>query len=172
MKETPKQYTSRMLGYVAGKNPLAVQAATAAKLARLTRGLSPAQLRRRPVPGKWSITEILAHLADAEIAAGWRYRMMLTASGGPIQPFDQNAWERAARYQRMDARRSLETYRVLRGFNLALLQSLPPAMLKRYGMHAERGKETIAHYIRMMAGHDLNHLGQVAAIARALRSRR
>ncbi len=171
MKETFKQYTQRILGYVEGKNPLAVQAVTAGKLQRLMRGLTGAQLRQRPAPGKWSIGEILAHLADAEIAAGWRYRMMLSVSGGPIQAFDQNAWERNGRYGGMDPRRSLETYGVLREFNLALLKSLKPAMLKRYGMHAERGKETVAHYARMMAGHDLNHLGQVERIAHSLRRR-
>ncbi len=171
MKETPKQYTKRILGFVEGKNPLAVQAATAGRLARLVRGLNPSQRRRRPAPGKWSIGEILAHLADAEIVAGWRFRMMLSASGGTIQAFDQNAWERNERYDRMDPKRSLETFRAVREFNLALLRSLKPAMLTRYGMHAERGKETVAHYIRMMAGHDLNHLGQVERIARGLRSR-
>ena len=60
---------------------------------------------------------------------------------------------------------------MLRAFNLALLKSLKPEMLGRYGMHSERGKETVAHTIRMVAGHDLNHLGQVERIARDVRRR-
>lgn len=170
MKETPKQYTQRILGYIEGKKPLAVQASTAGKLARLTRGLSRAQLGRRPAPDKWSVGEILAHLAEAEIAAGWRYRMMLSASGAPLQAFDQNLWAENGNYSRIDPQRSLETFRVLRQFNVALLKSLQPAMLQRYGMHAERGKESVAHYTRMMAGHDLNHLAQVERIVRNFRS--
>lgn len=167
--ETAQQYTQRILGYVEGKKPLAVQSSTAGKLARLMRGLTRAQLRRAPAPGKWSIGEIVAHLAESEIVAGWRYRMMLNASGGPIQSYDQNAWAECARYDRMDPKRSLETFRVLREFNLALLKTLKPEMLERYGMHAERGKESVAHFTRMMAGHDLNHLTQVERIARSLR---
>lgn len=171
MKETPKQYTQRILGYVEGKRPLAVQAATAGKLARLVRGLSGAQLRRRPAPGKWSIGEILAHLAETEIVTGWRYRMMLSVSGGPIQAYNQDDWARNQRYERMDPRRSLATFSALRAFNVALLKSLKPAMLQRYGMHAERGKESVAHFTRMIAGHDLNHLAQVERIRRQLRRR-
>jgi uncharacterized damage-inducible protein DinB len=171
MKEKPQDYTTRILGFVQGKNPLAVQAATAGKLARLIRGLKPAQLRRPPAPGKWSINQILAHLADAEIVAGWRIRCMISSSGGPIQAFDQDAWAANHRYDRTDAKRSLEVFRVLREFNLALLKLLKADELERYGMHSERGKETVAHYTRMMAGHDLNHLGQVERIARGLRAR-
>ncbi|MGH9792929.1 MAG: DinB family protein [Candidatus Acidiferrales bacterium] len=169
MKETAKQYTQRILGYVEGKKPLAVQTSTASRLTRLMRGLSRAQLRRRPAPGTWSIGEIVAHLAESEIVAGWRYRMMLSASGGPIQAYDQNAWADCARYDRMDPQRSLETFRVLREFNVALLKSLKPAMLERYGLHAERGKESVAHFSRMIAGHDLNHLAQVERLARSFR---
>ena len=171
MKETPQQYTQRILGHVEGKKPLAVQAATPRKLARLVRGLSRAQLRRKPAPGKWSIGEILAHLAETEIVAGWRYRRMLSESGGPIQAYDQDAWARNQRYERMDAKRSLATFTALRAFNVAMLKSLKPEMLERYGMHAERGKESVAHLTRMMAGHDLNHLAQVERIRCELRGR-
>jgi hypothetical protein len=171
MKETPQEYTKRILGLVEGKNPLAVQAATAGKLAKLIRGLKPAQLRKPPAPGKWSINQILAHLAEAEIVVGWRIRCMISSSGGPIQAFDQDAWAANHRYERTDAKRSLEVFRVLREFNLALVKSLNGEELERYGMHSERGKESVAHYTRMMAGHDLNHLGQVERIARDLRKR-
>jgi len=171
MKETPQQYTQRILGFSEGKNPLAVQAATAGKLARAIRGLTRAQLRKAPAPGKWSVCEILAHLAEAEIVIAWRLRSMISSSGAPIQAYDQNAWAANQGYSRMDASRSLETFRVLRAFNLALLKSLKPETLERYGMHSERGKETVAHTARMMAGHDLNHLGQVERIRRELRRR-
>ena len=171
MKETPQQYTQRILGFSGGKNPLTVQAATPGKLARLVRGLTPAQLRKAPPPAKWSISEIVAHLAEAEIVIGWRLRSKISSSGTPIQAYDQDAWAANQGYSRMDPVRSLETFRVLRAFNLALLKSLKPEMLERYGMHSERGKETVAHTIRMVAGHDLNHLGQVERIARDVRRR-
>jgi uncharacterized damage-inducible protein DinB len=171
MKETPQQYTQRILGFSEGKNPLTIQAATPGKLERLVRGLTPAQLRKAPAPGNWSIREILAHLAEAEIVIGWRLRSMISSSGTPIQAYDQEAWAANQGYSRMDPARSLETFRVLRAFNLALLKSLKPEMLDRYGMHSERGKESVAHTLRMVAGHDLNHLSQVERIARDLRRR-
>jgi hypothetical protein len=171
MKETIQQYTKRILGYIGNGRPLAVQRATPARLARLTRGLSRKQIFTKPAPGKWSIGEILAHLAEGEIVIGYRYRMMLSASGGPIQAYDQNAWARNSRYERMDPKQSLATFRELRALNVALLKRLTPEQRKRYGIHSERGKESVEYFTRMIAGHDLNHLGQIEAIRRKLRGR-
>jgi hypothetical protein len=53
---------------------------------------------------------------------------------------------------------------VLREGNLALLRSLDPEQWQHYGMHSERGRETIEHIARMFAGHDLNHLQQIEKI--------
>ena len=170
MQETPQEYTQRMLGQSDGKNPLKVQAATAAKLGRLIQRASAAKLHKRPAPGKWSAGEILAHLADCEIVTGWRMRQILGAPGTPIQPFDQDTWAAAGHYEKRDARKSLEQFRAAREGNLALLKSLTPDQWKHHGMHAERGVETIEHIVRMMAGHDLNHMGQVERIVAAERS--
>ncbi len=69
-----------------------MQADTPKKLGRLLRRASPAKLRKRPAPGKWSAGEIVTHLADCEIALSWRMRQILGAPGTPLQPFDQDAW--------------------------------------------------------------------------------
>jgi hypothetical protein len=76
MKETPQQYTQRILSYIEGKEPLAVQAATAERLSQLIKGVSTSELRRRPAPEKWSVSEIIAHLADSEIIIGFRLRFI------------------------------------------------------------------------------------------------
>ena len=60
MRETPQQYTARMLGNTEGKQPIKVQAATAKKLASLIKGVPTGKLRKRPAPEKWSVAEILA----------------------------------------------------------------------------------------------------------------
>src|SRR5260370_17376530 len=88
MKETPQQYTERVLGYVEGKKPLAVQAATANKLARLVRGVPVSRLRKRPAPDKLSVSEILPPLPDTEIVGAFRMPLILRAPGTPIPPFD------------------------------------------------------------------------------------
>jgi hypothetical protein len=164
MKETVQQYIQRIHSYAQGKQPLAVQAATAQKLERLIKGTSPAKLRKRPAPEKWSVSEILAHLADAETVGSFRMRLILGAPGTPIVPFDQDAWVTSGHYEKRDPRKSLELFRALREANLALLKSLKPEQWKHYGMHAERGQESIEQIVRMFAGHDLNHLQQVERI--------
>jgi|SRR5208283_2407514 len=161
MKETVQEYVQRIQGKLAGQVPLKVQATTAKKLARLIKGATPAKLRKRPAPDKWSVAEILAHFADVEIAVSWRIRAILGAPGTPVQAYDQDAWAAAGHYAKRDARKSLEQFRVLRETNLALYKMLSPEQWKHHGMHAERGQESIERIVQMIAGHDINHLEQV-----------
>jgi hypothetical protein len=167
MNETAQQYTQRVFGYIEGKQPLTVQAATAKKLERLIKGVPTSKLRKRPAPGKWSVSEILAHLADAEIVGGFRIRLILGAPGTPIAAFDQDSWVISGHYEKRDPRKSVEQFRVSREANLALLKSLKPEQWKHYGMHSERGQESIEHVVRMFAGHDINHLQQIERILSA-----
>jgi hypothetical protein len=169
MQETAQQYTQRILGQIEGQDAIKVQRATAANLKKLVRGLTPRQLKWKPQPEKWSIAEIAAHLADVEIVIGWRMRSIIGASGTTIQPFDQDAWASAFQYSKREAKQSVDFFRVLRENNLAMLKALPPEAWDFYGMHLERGKETIAHVVRMMAGHDTNHLLQIEGIVAHLK---
>lgn len=169
MQETAEQYIQRILGHVDGQDPIKVQQSTAPKLKKLTRGLTPKQLTWKPEPGKWSIAEIAAHLADAEIVASWRMRSIIGDSGTTIQPFDQDAWVSAFDYGKRDPKQSVELFRVLRENNLAMLKALPGEAWEFYGMHQERGKETIAHVVRMFAGHDTNHVLQIERLVEQLK---
>ena len=99
-------------------------------------------------------------------------RLILGNNGVPVQAFDQDAWAETLGYSRRDPKVSLHTFRVLREANLAMLKSLPKHLWENYGMHQERGKETIAHIVRMFAGHDLNHVAQVERIGKASRAKR
>jgi uncharacterized damage-inducible protein DinB len=167
MKETPQQYTKRVLGYVDGKDPLKVQKSTAKKLQKLIKPLSKKQMKRRPAPNQWSIAEILAHLADAEVVGSWRMRLIMGSDGTPITAFDQDAWARTFDYANRDPRHSLKMFRALRENNLTLLKSVPKKLWDNYGMHSERGRETIDHIVRMFAGHDINHVRQVEKIVKS-----
>ena len=166
MQETPQQYTQRMLSHSQGKNPLRLQQATHKKLATLIKRLSKKQLNRRPAPDKWSIAEIVAHLADAELVIGYRMRLILASNGTAIQAFDQDAWAKTFNYNRRDPKTSLETFRMLRENNLRLLSTVPRSSWQNYGQHQERGKETVDHIVKLIAGHDLNHAAQVEKIAK------
>jgi hypothetical protein len=164
MNETPQQYIQRLLGNVGGQDPVKVQSATSKKLERLIKGVSTARLRKRPEPHKWSVAEILAHLADVEIVIGWRMRSILGAPGIPVQAFDQDSWVTALHYNKRDPHLSLTQLRAAREANLVLLKSLTPEQWKHFGMHSERGQESIEHIVRMIAGHDLNHIQQIEGI--------
>ena len=164
MPETVQQYTQRIMANAQGQDPIKVQSATPKKLARLVKGIPTAKLRNRPAPEKWSVAEILAHLADVEIVIGWRMRSILGAPGTPVQAYDQNSWVIAGHYEKRDPRKSLELQRVVREANLALVKSLSPEQLQQFGQHAERGQESIEHIVRMVAGHDINHIQQIERI--------
>jgi hypothetical protein len=138
--------------------------AAPARLTRAVRGLTRAQLNRRPAPGKWSIAEILGHLLDTEIVYGYRYRMAVGQSGIPIQAYDQDRWCEVFRGSREGAPRLLRQIRVLREVNLDFVTGVPRTWWTRYGVHSERGRETVRRTLELIAGHDLNHLDQIMAI--------
>lgn len=162
--ETPPQYTERILAHVAGEDPLAVQARTAGALERLITGVPTNALRARPEPGRWSVAEIVAHLADAEIVGAFRIRTILGSPGVAVAAYDQDRWAASGQYERRDPEKSLALFRAVRDANLALLASLTPDQWRHVGVHSERGPETIERIVRMFAGHDLNHLEQIARI--------
>lgn len=172
MQETVEQYRNRMYGYVEGQSPLKLQAAAPAKLAKLLKGVSPAVARKRPAPDKWSIAEIVAHIADTELVGGYRIRAILGQPGTQIIGFDQDAWVTALHYDKRDLKKSYEQYRALREANLALLKSLTPEQWKHAGMHSERGPESVETVARMFAGHDLNHFSQIEKILAAKKAKR
>jgi hypothetical protein len=164
MQETPEQYKGRIMGYLGDKNALKIQASTPSRIERLIKGVPRARLAKQPVPGKWSVVEILAHLADAEIVGGYRMRFILGAPGTPIVAYDQNRWAEAENYPKRDPQMSLRVFRTLREANLNLLKSLRPEQWKHFGLHSERGEESIERITQMFAGHDINHLRQIEGI--------
>ena len=167
MPETAEQYRQRMFSLVEGKDPIKLQAAAPARLAKLLKGVSPAKARKRPAPGKWSIAEIVAHIADTELVGGYRIRAILGEPGTQIIGFDQDVWVTALHYDKRDLKKSFEQYRTLREANLALLKSLAPEQWKHHGMHNERGPETVETIVKMFAGHDINHFQQIERILAA-----
>ena len=161
MKETFQEYTARMLSLAEGVDPLSVLTTTPARIGTLLMGRSPADLRWTPDPGRWSIAEIALHLADVEIVFAYRVRMILSAPGTPIQAFNQDAFVSAQHAADRDPFESLALMTALRTSMVRLLRGLTDEEYDRYGMHAERGKESIRHMTKMLAGHDRNHLPQI-----------
>jgi hypothetical protein len=164
MAETPEEYRARLAAYVEGKDPLAMQRQAPRTLAELIDGIAETRIRLRPAPGKWSVTEILAHLAEDELTSTWRYRQMLEYDGPELHGFDQEMWARVGDYASWNAHEALEMFRLLREANLRMFAQLTPEQWQRHGVHAERGKLTVQDLCRHMAAHDMNHIDQVRRI--------
>lgn len=154
-------YLERIRDLSTGNDPLVVQESTAHTIAELVAGVPEARLLTRPHPDKWSVVEIVAHLAEDELVTSWRYRQMLENSGSTLAGFDQDKWALYGRYREWAIGDALTMFRLLRQANLRMLRRLQPEELRCFGIHAERGQISIANLIAHMAGHDLNHIEQI-----------
>jgi hypothetical protein len=163
MPDTP-DYLLRIRRHRSGKDPLEAQAQTPNILAELVGKVSDARLTERPGPGKWSIGEILAHLAEDEIATAWRYRQMVEHSGIELAGFDQDLWAKIGNYGGRVPQESLTLFKLLRGANLEFLRGLSAEQWDCFGIHAERGRITVMDLAAHMAGHDANHIEQIRRI--------
>ena len=152
-------YRGRLLGLLGERNPLESLEQSAARIASVVGRLGESGLSRAYGPGKWTGRQVLAHLADAEMAIGFRMRQVLSEDHHRIQGFDEGAWAR--RYDDVDVATALASFQAVRRWNLALLRSLTKDDLARVGVHPERGEETLETIVRLLAGHDLNPLGQL-----------
>lgn len=137
-------------------DPVEVIAATPERLAELARSIGAGRISTAPAPGKWSAREIFCHLADCEIAFGFRLRQTLAEDHHIVQPWDQEKW--AATYDTYTAEQALATFRALRAWNLALIRSALPAAASKPVTHPERGAMIFLTLVETMAGHDRNHI--------------
>ena len=157
-------YARRILSNIAGKDPFRIYSGTPRALEQLVRGLSGPELRLTTRERAWSIAQILHHLADSELAMGFRYRMALAQSGSSLQMFDEERWARHLRYAASDPAGKLALFGALRRDHVRMLRALTPGDWRRVGIHEERGKESVERMMQMMAGHDLNHRRQIAEL--------
>lgn len=164
-------YVRRILTNLAGKDPHRIFATGPSELRKAIRGLSAAQMRRRPSSGKWPISHLVHHICDTEVGLGFRIRLALSASGVRFQAFDQDQWAAGLHYDRRSVAASVALYGAMRASHLELLRFASSRDLKKYGIHEERGRETVERVIHLLAGHDLNHLRQIRAIRAELTRR-
>lgn len=157
-------YLARIRSLAGAKDPLVAQAEAPALIADLIGSVSPERLTLRPKQDKWSVGEILAHLAEDEIATAWRYRQMVEHSGSALAGFDENLWAELGNYSERDPHNSLTLFRLLRDANIRFLQALKPEQWESFGVHAERGRITVRDLATHMVGHDANHIEQIRKI--------
>ena len=167
-KEHADAYIAAILEVLGETDPLDVLQATPASFARAVDGLSPAELRAPEKPGKWSVQQVLAHMADSEVVWSWRLRMVLAHDRPPLTGYDQDLWAEHLGYEDADSRLSLRVFTTLRERNLELLRRAGPEDLRRVGVHEERGDESVQHMMRLYAGHDVVHTRQLERIRSAV----
>lgn len=161
-------YVRALLDLLGPRDPLAVMRELLPWLGNRLRGVAEATLRRPEVPGKWSVIEVIQHLADSDLVAGYRIRMVLTEDRPALQGYDQDRWAREFRYRDVSPAQALDQLRGLRTANLQLWSGLSPSQLERVGLHSERGAESTGFLLRLMGGHDLVHRRQIDRILAAV----
>ncbi len=161
-------YVAALFDALGSREPLAVLAESPDTLRRAVAGLSSEQDGTPEAPGKWSVRHVVQHLADSELVGAFRFRMVLAHDAPELPGYDQDRWARHLRYEDADLATALDDFATLRELNLRLLRRATPEDLGRVMRHAERGDEPLETMIRLYAGHDLVHLGQIARIRRAI----
>jgi len=158
-------YVRAVTGLVGQRDPIEILNELAGWLEARTLGLDDAARRRPEAPGKWSVHDVVQHLTDAETAFLWRTRLICAEEGEPVlQGYNQDRWAARLRYQEAPFDEVLEELIVLRRRNLRLVRLLEPRELERAGQHIERGRESLALMLMLMAGHDLAHRRQIERI--------
>ena len=165
------RYTEAVLELLGDRDPIEVMSGQVAWLKKAVKGLDAEKIRTRESPRKWSVLEVLGHLADTELVYRYRLRLIVAEPGCPIVGYDQDAWARRLRYQDQDPADLLKQIEVLRAATLRWISTLTETELDRAGQHDERGEESVRHLIRMVAGHDLLHRQQIERILATIAAR-
>lgn len=147
-----------------GRDPFEVQEELVPELRTAIAGMSRKLLATPEAPGKWSVLEVIQHLADAELAYGFRLRMILAHERPPLQGFDQDLWARELRYNQGDVVNALEQLSALRTANLRIFRALDEAQFDRIGIHSEAGPISARMILYILAKHDLTHRRQIERI--------
>ena len=165
---------------LAGRDPLDAMRDSTARIRALVGNWRPDQFDRSYAPGKWDARQILTHLAQSEIALGYRARMAVTTPDYAAQSFDQDRWmsieaggadgsglpaEARSAKVGLSGHDALDAFLGLAAMNIALFASLSDADRAVSLSHPEYGSLTVDWIIHQMAGHQIHHLKQLEAIA-------
>lgn len=170
-----RAYVDFMLSLVGDRDPLAMLVAAPDRIAEAVAGLSedaariPEPSSRRDGPGDgWSVLQILRHLADSEVVYGYRLRLILADATPAIPGYDQDAWAGTLHYHRGTVQEAVEDYRAGRRMTMRLFESLEGDEWDRYGLHNERGEESVRRIATLLAAHDVNHERQIKRVREAI----
>jgi hypothetical protein len=118
-------------------------------------------------PGKWSIRQIVAHVADAEMVGAHRLRQVIAEDNPTLIAYDQDAWTKNLDYAHRRPQQSLDTFQRIRAENYELLKTASPSAWDRTGNHTENGPMTLLRLVEGYAGHAESHAKQLQEIREA-----
>jgi uncharacterized damage-inducible protein DinB len=139
-------------------------------LRQAVEGVSEEEMVFKPAADKWSIREILVHLADAEIVGLHRMKKVLSEQEPMLTGYDQDAWAGALRYGEQDAEQHLQLFKLLRESFLPTLRGLRDEDWKRIGIHTEAGPLAFEQLLQRYVNHVRDHLKQIERVREAYRA--
>jgi hypothetical protein len=117
----------------------------------------------RPAPDRWTIHEILVHIADSEANSYIRCRRLIAEPGSTVLGYDENKWARELRYHEQSTEDALELFKWLRHKSYTLIKDLPEAAWSHPVMHTEDGVITMDTWLNTYEGHIPAHIEQMQA---------
>lgn len=161
-------YVTAILDALGDRDPLEVLRDTPAKLRKIVSETPPNLIGEPEGPAKWSIREVIQHLADSELVGANRFRMVIAHDNPPLLAYDQDLWAERLRYSESNVNDALAEFTSLRRSNVRLFERASDEDFERVGMHSERGEESLRQLLKLYAGHDLVHLRQIERIRMAM----
>jgi hypothetical protein len=153
------------------KSHLEVAERSPERIAATLIGLSKDVLNYKPAPDKWSMLEILAHLADTEIVYGYRIRQIIADKEPTLAPIDQDAWARHLGYNEVQVPEMIALYSLTRRANLRVLRRVRPEELEKSGFHPEYNRQVkLSELVERMAAHGSSHLQQIERLKQQARA--
>ncbi len=161
-------YVTALLELLGDRDPLAEQAKLLAAITELVANMSTERLGRPEAPGKWSVLDVVRHLAHTELVYAYRYRVTVAHDRPDIPGFDQTLWSDRLSDDGADINSLLNRLAMVRTWNIDFLRSVRQEDRSREGHHEERGWESLDHQVRLGAAHDLVHRRQIERIKNAV----
>jgi hypothetical protein len=121
-------------------------------------GLSDSELSAFPIPGTWSIRQIILHLMDSDLVGSDRMKRVIAEDSPTLLAYNETAFANRLFYDQLDVRMACEVFRLNRLMTANILRRLPEAAFARSGNHTERGHETLADLVQDYAEHLDHHM--------------
>ncbi len=127
----------------------------------ILKNLSNEQINYKPAENKWSVHEIITHLADTEVQSHVRFRTILANKVPYMVYFDEMDWSIILEYTQINLEESLEVIKLMRRVNYNLLSRLKPEDFNKRGIHSTRGELTLKDLVNSYINHVDTHLVQI-----------